>query len=268
MTYGPVDHVALADDRLLQQFKIGDPPTLAPPAPAQPTGPQVTRDGPGSVLVPQSTADFIALGLRVPDHLWLCQESSGNLVPTIGSVQLAPNASPLYQQTVAGWSRRFVGTAVGTAGQRFFTADAALDLAAGESMAWIIYASLANSGAVTRRFLAAQGDQNGLRVSNTNSVLTIHNNVMATLAGAYNDLAAVHPFVWRRDGAADASGATTDLESVAGTHSELAQVGVQRCIGAPGAQMPPDLRVCWSALYMRANAQGIDWAAYLNTLGW
>lgn len=60
------------------------------------------------------------LAIANPSYLHLCQESSGNLADSIGSLTLTANASPLYQQTVSGWSRKAVGTAVaGGVAQRF-----------------------------------------------------------------------------------------------------------------------------------------------------
>lgn len=50
MTYRRVDHVAVADDRLLHQFKVGEPPVL----PNQPTTPpqslQATQTAPETAL--------------------------------------------------------------------------------------------------------------------------------------------------------------------------------------------------------------------------
>ena len=53
--------------------------------------------------------------LSAPSGLWLLQEPSGALVDSIGTVVLSPYSGPLYQQTVAGWSRKGVGTLDGLA---------------------------------------------------------------------------------------------------------------------------------------------------------
>lgn len=66
--------------------------------------------------------DFIAaesLSLAVPDYLHLCQEASGNLADSIGSLTLTANGTPLYQQSVTGWTRKGVKGNASTANQRF-----------------------------------------------------------------------------------------------------------------------------------------------------
>lgn len=72
-----------------------------------PTG---TGDGPGGLIqAPMSGASFVALTTRTPTHSYTCQEASGNLIDQIGAVNLVANATPLYQQSVSGWTRKGVG---------------------------------------------------------------------------------------------------------------------------------------------------------------
>src|SRR5690348_12573594 len=68
----------------------------------------VPTDGPSSWYRPTSSSHFTALGLNVPDWLALCQESSGNISPTIGSGAWTGTGA-LYSQTVTGWTANFVG---------------------------------------------------------------------------------------------------------------------------------------------------------------
>jgi hypothetical protein len=42
-------------------------------------------------------------------HLYLMQEASGNLTDSVGSVTLTAASSPDYNQTVSGWTRKFLG---------------------------------------------------------------------------------------------------------------------------------------------------------------
>ena len=65
--------------------------------------------------------DFIAakgLSIPVPNFLHLCQEASGNLADSIGSLTLAANGSPLYRQAIIGWSRAGVKGTNAATGQR------------------------------------------------------------------------------------------------------------------------------------------------------
>ena len=73
----------------------------------------VDQDATSGIYVPSSAAQFTALGLPTPAHLHLCQEASGSLADTLGSMTLAANAAPAYQQTTSGWSRNsFKGRAM------------------------------------------------------------------------------------------------------------------------------------------------------------
>ena len=69
-----------------------------------------TGDGPsGSILVPMTGASFSAATGRTPTHAYTCQEASGNLIDQVGAVNLVAAGTPLYQQTVSGWTRKGVG---------------------------------------------------------------------------------------------------------------------------------------------------------------
>lgn len=232
------------------------------------TGPDVPTDGPSSAIyVPQNSQDFTDLGLPVPDFLWLCQEASGNLDPAIGNatVTMNANATPLYQQSVTGWTRKFVGTADGTAGQRFGSTSALLNVSAGQSVAFLAYASVASAG--TRRFLARPA-ANGVRVTSAGLINSMHNSVSAAGAVDHNSLTTVHPWLWYRNATTNASGTMTDLEHVVGTHDESAISAVLLCLGADSTNLPPDGRYGWAAYWIGANAETIAAKATLQTLGW
>lgn len=226
----------------------------------------VPVDGPQSVYVPQTPVDFVMLGLGIPDQLWLCQESSGSLLAAIGSVSLAPTAAPLYQQSIAGWTRRFVGTVDATSGQRFSATSALLDVAAGESYAMPVLGSFA-TGAATRRFLAIHGGQDNLQINADGTLTAVHNSVGTVLAQPYSGVSQVHPFVWYRNATTDVSGCATELENRIGTHNESARAGSVRALGAAGAENPAGARYGWAAVYKNLNAER-DWKAYLQRLRW
>jgi hypothetical protein len=219
------------------------------------------------VYVPADSQDFTDLSLPAPGFLWLCNEASGNLVPTIGSVNgtLTANATPLYEQTVAGWTRPFVGTTDATAGQRFGCSHAVLDLAAGQSMACLVYASAA-SGAATR--LLAGRAVNGFRMTSGGLPVSYHNNVAATGAANHADIATVRPWLWYRNATTNASGLMTDLEHMVGTHDESAISGVMWALGATGTSNPATARYGWAAMWIGADAETIAAKATLTTLGW
>lgn len=102
-------------------------------------GIDVPVDGPDNVYVPTTLDHFTALGIPPPTYLWECQEASGNLESSIGSLTLTKSGAgtALYQQAQAGWSRGFVGHASGNA--VVFSGGSTRDLAAGESVAMLAY---------------------------------------------------------------------------------------------------------------------------------
>lgn len=79
----------------------------------------VSNDATSGIRVPASAqewTDFIAyagLSNAAPNSLWLCQEASGNLADSIGSLTLAAASSPTYSNAATGWTRVGVGTVDG-----------------------------------------------------------------------------------------------------------------------------------------------------------
>jgi hypothetical protein len=65
----------------------------------------VPRDGPNKIYTPETLDHYGKLGLVSPNHLYTCQEPSGNLADSIGSLTLTANATPLYNQIVPAWTR-------------------------------------------------------------------------------------------------------------------------------------------------------------------
>lgn len=108
----------------------------------------VTRDAAGAFRAPASLTEWqsfnaywVAVGLAnfpnlTPDSLYLCQESSGNLADSIGSVTLTANGSPTYQQTVSNCTRNGIGFS-GAANQRCTAASGSGPNPATTSTMWL-----------------------------------------------------------------------------------------------------------------------------------
>ena len=227
----------------------------------------VSIDGPDSWYVPATTSDFEALGLPTPDYLWLCQEGSGSLSSAIGSLTLTKNATGhLYEQTVTGWSRKFLGTDGSTAGQSWRTSSAVLDMASGESMAMIVLASHTQASGSTRSLLATASTGAGILFAGTTGIIrSQHGTNIADGTEDHTGLDTVHQLCWYRRGDTNQSGAETDLESIAGTHEEIARTGTIKGIGTVTAHAVAEARYSWIAIYKGTNAER-DWAAYLAVL--
>lgn len=106
-------------------------------------------DATSGVYVPSTSEQWTALGLVVPDSLWLCQEASGNLTDSIGSLTLTATTTPQYQQDAAGWTRKGVGMTDG-AGMRFVAAAAAGPEPTTVSSVWMYLIVLRSEGAAIR----------------------------------------------------------------------------------------------------------------------
>ena len=224
----------------------------------------VARDGPSNVYVPRVAGDFAALGLPVPDYLWLCQETSGELIPAIGAIAGVGAGTRLYRQTLAGWTRKFLGPTVGTNDYFGCTAPA---IAAGESYAMIQLIAVKRPPSI--RYLQFYQDLQQQLIESTGKLDVYYSGYFGT-TGFYGDVSApttVFPHVVYRDCALGTMGFLTDGEGVQGTYNAaIAGSGNWRMVGA-GDAPAPELRVCWVALYRGANAER-NWKTYLQTLEW
>lgn len=72
--------------------------------------------------LPTMASGFAYKGVTTPASLWLCQELSGNLADSIGSLTLVAANTPLYDQTAGLFTRKGVGFTEGSTGR--FTAAA------------------------------------------------------------------------------------------------------------------------------------------------
>jgi hypothetical protein len=73
-------------------------------------GRTITRDATSGWYVPANAGEWFLLlngraGLGLPVAVWDCQVASGSLLDPVTHFDLAPTGSPLYHQTVSGWSR-------------------------------------------------------------------------------------------------------------------------------------------------------------------
>lgn len=234
----------------------------------------VSKDGPDSVYVPTTEAEWEALGIPAPTLCYGCQDASGALQPSIGSTELVPGATGhLYEQSVTGWSRKFVGTVDGASGQRWSTTAALMDLSLGDSFLALVYTSYATPSSA-RLFLLAQGFDNSARAANSvGRPGTTHASVTAVGATDHGDIGTVRPYLWVRNAVDNASGLFTSLESVSGTHDESAVSGQPTGIGTTSSGGPPDARFGLAAFWGPTEAAALIAAGYANetlltALGW
>jgi hypothetical protein len=169
-----------------------------------------------------------------------------------------------------GWRRTFVGLPFAAAGaaSQFHTTDAALDLASGESGAWLVYAALI--GGDSGYLLYAGSHTNSITLS---SVLTIRAVHASTIASATLTLvsAVVQPFLWYRNATTNVSGMLTLKQSLTNTHAEAALTGLLKGLGGAAAGSTRATAESFTGLmafWKGADAETIATKATLVKLGW
>ncbi len=93
--------------------------------------------------------------VAVPNSVWLCQETSGDLADSVGLLTLPDVGSPLYDQSVTGWARKGVGFDVGSTDAFAAGAGVGPDPSATSSR-WLWFA-LVTTPATTRRLMSVGG---------------------------------------------------------------------------------------------------------------
>ncbi len=226
------------------------------------------RDGPQNVYVPAVAADWTNLGLPAPTAQWGCQESTGNLVSNIGSVDLAPGGSGhLYQQSVSGWTRKFVGLVNDSVGQCWHSSSTALDLTTNEHMAWLLYASVQSSPAATRSLLklAASGGAVALQIRQGTDGVRVAWSGNASMSTVHNGIDTVHCYLLFRN-TSSGGDLLTDIMNGNIFADNRAFTGSKGLGDDTGAVM--SARIGFAAFWKGSDADTIANKTTLQTLGW
>lgn len=228
-------------------------------------------DGPSrTILAPVNALGFTALGLTAPNYLHLCQEVSGNLADTIGSVPLAFASTPLYNASLSGWARRFVGI-TSTTLQKFSAAIATGPDPGTQSVTWLVYLALTVTPGGNRNVVVLSNNAAGLRIDHTilNKLQLICNGVTATSVVTYGT--GVMPCLITFDRTAGTVALCTDKERLVGTYS-AGVVDGEKGFGAVTTNGDAGARYGWNAIWTGAAAEAFSTAgasrSLLQTLGW
>lgn len=228
----------------------------------------IDTDGPDSVYVPSLASDYEALGLPGPGWIWPLQETSGDVVDIIAGLHLSASATPSYQNTVTGWTRKFVGFTDGTASQRFSTTST--DVAPlTASYAILIYASI-NSVTAARRLTHQASLSWTMDVSSAGLVGARFNGTTGNGSSNHNGLTTVRPYLFGRNTSNSTARMFTTLEQVNCTYSgtSLGSGGSTNfALGTSGSTVP-DARIGYCALWIGTDADTILAKTTLSTLGW
>lgn len=225
-------------------------------------------DGAAGAFAPASAAEFAALGIAAPSNLWQCQEASGNLADSIGSLTLTANATPTYQQSITGWARKALGFNE-TAAQRFQVTAGSGPNVATQSVAWLCYFLLSGTPGAQRRILTAA---DGLATTGvlatfltTGRIRMACVNVTADGTYDYRD-SALHPLLLVYNRTGSLVRVFTDKEQVNGTYSAGA-VDAAKGLGAAGAGNSLPGFIAWAFAAAGATAEGYG-KTTLQQLGW
>lgn len=231
----------------------------------------VSRDSGSNVYAPSNadqwttTMSQAALTTGNPTSTWLCQEASGNLADSIGSFTLTANATPLYRQAVAGWSRLAVGTDDGAGNEGFMSTDAGLPDPATTSYLILAYVALLAVPAANRGVMIfANVPVIEARYTTTPRYMIVNST---GTAGTSNPGSAVRPVVIRSNQTADTNLLATDQEKITELWSSPA--GRRVALGGFDAAAPSALYL-YAAMFTGAAAELTDaqLKTLLQTLGW
>lgn len=145
--------------------------------------------------VPSTTAQWTSLGITAPTDIWLCQESGGNLTSSAGTV-LTASATPLYQQSQAGWTRKGVGFNA-TSNQRFD--NTSYNNVASSSILVLMYMRLTSAPAGTQNVLVAGTSASNVGVAALSSAKLRYRNSGTIVDSSNTYTSAVVPVVFKHD---------------------------------------------------------------------
>lgn len=182
----------------------------------------VARDPTSGVYCPENPTQWAAVltaaGIASggPSSTWLCQEGSGNLADSIGTVTLTQSgAGHLYGQAVSGWSRLAVKTVDGTAGQKWINSTTAPNPNTTDTLELGYFSFPGVAPAAVRDVLAVAAAAD-IRFSTTGKVRAVFG---ATADLPTSSLGLVQPVVMQVDNTGSVSLAATDRDKLVGTYA-------------------------------------------------
>jgi hypothetical protein len=237
----------------------------------------VSRDATSGIYTPASAAEWTkvltaaAIASGGPGSTWLCQEASGNLADSIGSVTLTANGAVTYRGGVGGWTRLAAGIPAATAA-RFQAAAGIGPNPASTSVLWLGYI-LAAVTANNRGIMTIGGAAAGTNCE-AFTLITTHfprlTCVAVTADGASDPTAAVRPWIIRYDRTNSRVNLYTNQEKVTGTYNAGVTDGNKGFGATANAAVACTASLLYGACFSGAAAELTDAQIkkLLQTLGW
>lgn len=221
----------------------------------------VDRDATSGWYFPSSTTQwnnfrtFKGLNMASPQHLRLCQESSGNLADSIGGVTWTATGTPTYSQAITGQTRVGVSCSGDGVADRFAAAAGVGPNPSTTSILTLAFIRFPATPAATRSLLGYNltSTTNSTRVQHliTTGLMRLQTvSVNADSAGSVSS--ETHAVALRLDRTNDRTLAYNNDEKVAPTHSDSVNDG------AKGFGNGSLARMFYVVEWTGANAEGSD----------
>lgn len=244
----------------------------------------VTQDSASMKYVPASAAQwttaFTAVGQpgMTASNLQLCQEASGNLADSIGSMTLTTTGIGVsYNNPITGWNRTAAGVVAG-AGIRGWDTSGGPNAAA-TSIAMLVYASVVPIGGTRTLMNLNEEDvsfttEAWINFSDTNNMIVVSGaGTTATGATDYsaNTLNDVIPLLFVNDRTNSRIKLYSPSEAVSGTYVNITNNG-RRGLGGGQYNLSSTARYLYTAWFSGATAEWLSTTAnaksLLTTLNW
>lgn len=237
----------------------------------------VTIDSSSNKYVPSSVDEWntvmtvASVSISAPNHLFLCQEASGDLVDTIGGAitNLSPQNGPLYEQAVSGWTRKAVGFTDG--GSNRFILSSGFPDPLTTPYFFLTYMATTDETPAANRFILSLGSAaiSGLINRSTGHLRTVAGaNQTADSTNTFGNNI-VRPLTLFADSTGNVTRGGDDQQLQSPTHADASGVRVAIPNASAGASSPT--QVLYMAIWTGVQATNFSTAnlkAVLQTLGW
>jgi hypothetical protein len=202
-----------------------------------------------------------------PAHVWLLQETSGNLADSIGSAALAPVDQPSWAVSVPGWSRAAVATNETPANDGFYTNSTGnLD---GTSYAFLVFLVANQPTQSSSLFGLGQNGDHRFAGVTTAPAFAANGIGVTTSSGSLSPGTSVHPVLLEINNPLHRYVVYTDHERIDGMWKPTTGAGGLAIIGNVTANATA-ARYLYAALWVGSAAELDDLTvkAMLTTMGW
>ena len=229
--------------------------------------PPVTFDGPSDWIFPLNAQDFLDVGEPALDFLWPAQDASGNMVATLGSVNLATNgAGHLYQQDISEFDRNAVENPTDAAVCAWRALTGSGPNPGAQSVAWVLAMRFPAIPAASRTIFSLTneaGTHLRLQLLNATGRLRIQiNTVDSDSVSSYTD-GAVNYIVVRYDRTASIVEVLTQKERWSGTFASINDG--TKGLGSVSGGTTGRYQCLYAGAAQGANAER-DWKRYLQRM--